>query len=132
MYFVFGFFDENEYKIEKLYLCIVIPLGILYCIANPLGMVPDEDQHARKSMAISNGIFFSHKDENGNPKDKFNAKLNETVTRTIESYEDAFRRVSLPETDEEIDHVNPGKEGQKVKMIIPTEYEEGWILRRKK
>jgi len=36
------------------------------------------------------------------------------------------------ETDEEIDHVNPGKEGQKVKMIIPTEYEEGWILRRKK
>ena len=102
-YFVFRFFDENEYKIEKLYLCIVIPLGILYCIANPLGMVPDEDQHARKSMAISNGIFFSHKDENGNPKDKFNAKLNETVTRTIESYEDAFRRVSLPETDEEID-----------------------------
>ena len=36
------------------------------------------------------------------------------------------------ETNEEIDHVNPGKEGQKVKMIIPTEYEEGWILRRKK
>ena len=36
------------------------------------------------------------------------------------------------ETNEEIDHVNPGKEAQKVKMIIPTEYEEGWILRRKK
>lgn len=36
------------------------------------------------------------------------------------------------ETNEEIDHVNPGKEGQKVKMIIPAEYEEGWILRRQK
>lgn len=36
------------------------------------------------------------------------------------------------ETDEEITHVNPGKEGQKVKLIIPTEHEEGWILRRKK
>lgn len=36
------------------------------------------------------------------------------------------------ETGEEIDHVNPGKEGQKVKMIIPTEGNEGYILRRKK
>ncbi|MGN1311302.1 MAG: U32 family peptidase [Clostridia bacterium] len=36
------------------------------------------------------------------------------------------------ETDEEIDHVNPGKEGQKVKMILPKEAENGMILRRKK
>lgn len=36
------------------------------------------------------------------------------------------------ETDEEIDHVNPGKEGQKVKMILPSEAENGMILRRKK
>ena len=36
------------------------------------------------------------------------------------------------ETDVEIDHVNPGKEGQKVKMILPNEAENGMILRRKK
>ena len=36
------------------------------------------------------------------------------------------------ETDEEIPHVNPGKEGQKVKLKIPVEAKEGWILRRKK
>ena len=36
------------------------------------------------------------------------------------------------ETDEEIDHVNPGKEGQKVKMILPKEAKDGMILRRKK
>ena len=36
------------------------------------------------------------------------------------------------ETDEEIDHVNPGKEGQKVKMILPKETESGMILRRRK
>ena len=36
------------------------------------------------------------------------------------------------ETDEEIDHVNPGKEGQKVKMTLPKEAENGMILRRKK
>ena len=36
------------------------------------------------------------------------------------------------DTDEEIDTVNPGKLGQKVKMILPIKCESGWILRRKK
>ncbi|MCL2382722.1 MAG: U32 family peptidase [Oscillospiraceae bacterium] len=36
------------------------------------------------------------------------------------------------ETNEDITHVNPGREGQKVKMHIPVECEEGWILRRRK
>ena len=36
------------------------------------------------------------------------------------------------ETKESITHVNPGKEGQKVILKIPTEAKEGWILRRKK
>ena len=36
------------------------------------------------------------------------------------------------ETDEEIEFVNPGKEGQKVKLHIPVQAETNWILRRKK
>ena len=36
------------------------------------------------------------------------------------------------ETDEEIDFINPGKQDQKVKMILPIKCEENWILRRKK
>ena len=36
------------------------------------------------------------------------------------------------ETDEEIDVINPGKQDQKVKMILPIECKENWILRRKK
>ncbi len=36
------------------------------------------------------------------------------------------------ETGEKIDHVNPGKEGQKVKLMLPKEAKEGYILRRKK
>jgi len=36
------------------------------------------------------------------------------------------------ETKEEIDHVNPGKEGQSVILRLPITVEEGWILRRKK
>ena len=36
------------------------------------------------------------------------------------------------DTKEPIPHVNPGKEGQKVILKIPTDAKEGWILRRKK
>lgn len=36
------------------------------------------------------------------------------------------------ETDEEIGTVNPGKQGQTVKMVIPHEVEKDWIIRRKK
>ena len=36
------------------------------------------------------------------------------------------------DSDEEIDTVNPGKQGQQVKMKLPIDCENGWILRRKK
>lgn len=36
------------------------------------------------------------------------------------------------ETDEEIETINPGVKDQKVKMQLPIEVEEGWIIRRKK
>ena len=54
------------------------------------------------------------------------------VPRKLEPIQFTIEKLWDYETDEEIDHVNPGKEGQKVKMEIPTKVEEGWILRRKK
>ena len=36
------------------------------------------------------------------------------------------------ETDEEINAVNPGKQGQTVKMNIPIKAQDNWIIRRKK
>ena len=36
------------------------------------------------------------------------------------------------ETNEEIETINPGVKNQKVKMKLPIEVENGWILRRKK
>ena len=49
----------------------------------------------------------------------------EPVKFTIEKLWDA-------ETDEEIDVVNPGKQGQQVKLKLPIECKKDWILRRKK
>ena len=36
------------------------------------------------------------------------------------------------ENEEEIETINPGKQGQQVKMELPIECKENWILRRKK
>ena len=36
------------------------------------------------------------------------------------------------ETDEEIPTINPGRANQKVKIVLPIEVQENWILRRKK
>lgn len=49
----------------------------------------------------------------------------EPVPFTIEKLWDS-------ETDEQVEYVNPGKSGQTIKMKLPVEVEEGYILRRKK
>lgn len=50
----------------------------------------------------------------------------------IENFKFTIDKLFDPETDEEIDTVNPGKIGQTVKLRIPIKAEENWILRRKK
>ena len=100
-YFVFTKFEKYNIKIEKLYLILALVLGIMYGIANPLGKVPDEDQHARKTYMISKGIFFADKNENGLPIGMINTKIKELVTRSTTSYEDALNRLVAAETDYE-------------------------------
>ncbi|MNT25913.1 hypothetical protein D3C72_1614580 [compost metagenome] len=36
------------------------------------------------------------------------------------------------ETNEEIETINPGRQGQTVKMILPCKTQKDWIIRRKK
>ena len=50
----------------------------------------------------------------------------------IEPYRFTIDKLWDADTDEQIEFVNPGKEGQKVKLQIPIEAEENCILRRKK
>lgn len=99
--FVFKDVDRKQIRLEKIYLIMVIPLGILYMIANPLGRVPDEDYHARKAMAISKGNFFSYANEDGDAVEELNSKMLELVDRKTSSYEEAINKLKIVETDEE-------------------------------
>ncbi len=54
------------------------------------------------------------------------------IPNQIKPYEFKIEQLWDTETDEEIQFVNPGRAGQSVKMKIPINVENGWILRRKK
>lgn len=54
------------------------------------------------------------------------------VPGQIEPYKFVIDKLWDPETDEEIQTVNPGKLGQTVKISLPIKADENWILRRKK
>ncbi len=50
----------------------------------------------------------------------------------IEVYKFIINKLWDEETDNEIDYINPGKQGQKVKLHLPIKCDNGWIIRRKK
>ena len=54
------------------------------------------------------------------------------VPNQIEPVEFVINKLYDAETDEEIEAVNPGKQGQQVKIDLPIECQKDWILRRKK
>ena len=54
------------------------------------------------------------------------------IPGTIENFIFTIDKLWDSETDEEISTVNPGKQGQTVKMKLPIKCDKDWILRRKK
>ena len=59
-------------------------------------------------------------------------KLELLIPDKIDPYKFTIDKLWDAETDEPIEFVNPGKEGQKVKLHIPVEAKQNWILRRQK
>ena len=54
------------------------------------------------------------------------------IPGTINNYVFNIEKLWDSETNEEIECVNPGKQGQTVKIHLPIKCEENWIIRRKK
>ena len=54
------------------------------------------------------------------------------IPGTINNYVFNIEKLLDSETNEDIECVNPGKQGQTVKMHLPIKCEENWIIRRKK
>lgn len=63
---------------------------------------------------------------------QLNDQLELLIPNQLEPVKFKIEKMWDSETDEEIETVNPGKQGQTVKIIIPVKVEKDWIIRRKK
>ena len=63
MFVLISFFIRKNKPIEKLFLLISIPLGLLYMSLIPMGRVPDERNHFLRAYEISEGYLISDKNE---------------------------------------------------------------------
>lgn len=95
--------SNDGIKLEKKYLLLAIPIGIIMVFVTPLGRIPDEVNHSRKTAAISQGNIFSVADEDGVAKDMLNSKINELVSISTTTYEEYFERLTLAETEENVE-----------------------------
>lgn len=51
----FLFYRFNKTKIEKIYLMIILPIGIIFLMLFPMGTIPDEINHFLRALEISQG-----------------------------------------------------------------------------
>ena len=56
---------QNKWQIEKIFLLIAVPLGILYMLFIPINGAPDEFAHLYRAYEISQGGFVSKKIDSG-------------------------------------------------------------------
>lgn len=98
-YFILKLFTKKNIKLENVFILVVIPIGILYCLANPLGKTPDEITHATKALEISYGRFFKDANENGEAIAEYTESLEEIFSSKNETYEQYFDTLKLEEIE---------------------------------
>lgn len=57
--------NKKNWKIENIFLIIAIPIGLLYLVLIPVGLVPDEKSHLARSYEVASGYLISEINEDG-------------------------------------------------------------------
>ncbi len=103
-YFILKLFLNKKLKLEKIFLIIAIPIGILYCIVTPLGRVPDEITHATRSLDISYGHFFAKANENNEAEIFYNKSLENIFSSQNKTYRDYIDSIRQQVDEKEISY----------------------------
>lgn len=59
---IFYILRKHDISIEKIFLCISIPIGLIYMLLVPLGIVPDEWYHMQTTFSISSQLMGLEED----------------------------------------------------------------------
>lgn len=57
--------NKNKWSIEKIFITLFVPMGIIYMFTIPIGRVPDESAHLSRSYGISKGHLITTTQEDG-------------------------------------------------------------------
>ena len=89
----------RKLALEKIFLILAIPLGMLYFFLIPVGRVPDEMNHFYRAYEISNGNFVSTHDEEHGSGNDYSVKVGSVVFEEDRSYDDVVRALDIKEAD---------------------------------
>ena len=76
----------HKWKIENIFLVLIIPLGLLYSLFMPLARVPDEREHFLKAYQIARGNLYASLFEDKSGGDYLPSSINEPII-----YENDYR-----------------------------------------
>ncbi|MBR3263989.1 DUF2142 domain-containing protein [Candidatus Saccharibacteria bacterium] len=91
---------KKKWSLEKLFLIIAIPLGLMYLVAIPVGRVADEPSHFFRALEISQGKILSSMGEKGGGGE-LSVKYNEALNNDDIKYNDYFERLKITESAED-------------------------------
>lgn len=83
---VFNYICYSE-KIEKIFLSILIPIGMLYLVLMVPYYVPDEAPHVIRAYEIYHGEFISNLNDEGNHRAKIPLALKELNLANLNNYQ---------------------------------------------
>ena len=79
-FFLFRNIDnKGKLNIEKIFLLVIVPIGIMYMVLMPIGTVPDEARHIFRSYEVSLGHITSDINEEGVGGRELPAQLAEVI-----------------------------------------------------
>ncbi len=91
---------KKKWGLDKIFLIIAIPLGLLYLFSIPIGRVADEPEHYYRAYDISQGKFISDSNEDGGGAE-LSVKFQEVLRKENVSYSDYSSRVSVSASEED-------------------------------
>lgn len=104
---------KDKKNIEKIFLNFAIPIGIFFITFMLPTYTPDACSHIWKSYEVSEGIFFTKIDENGESKTKVPEALSiyrENILTKYNILEEAMQNDASYDYDKKVQEDSPSKE----------------------
>lgn len=98
IYYIF-FRKLEKVSYEKVFLMIVIPIGLLYMIVIPMGKIPDEINHLCRAWEISEGHLVTEINEKGRVGRDLPVELDFIVDEDLTSYKQYYENLQIESSE---------------------------------